>query len=346
MAKYILLYEKKSGCDFHRIFNPYKYIKSEEGDNFLFKESSDKLTQRDMKDTSIVIFNRFPKFPLKNLTYAKNTFGFRIIVDIDDYWELYPEHPGYKSWVSESVKGLFIESMRIADLVTTTNSRLADQILLYNKNVEVIPNALPLGIGQFVPKKEESVKVRFLLAGGSSHYHDYKSMEDFVSVPSMSLFLRERASFILAGYNPTQPNSEWIKMKDFLSPLPNFSTRPELELSQYMDHYNHADVVMAPLSNNKFNTFKSNLRTIEAGCMRLPIVASEMFPYLEDEEMRNKGIFFTKSGRDFYKYSLYLSNNPDRAIDAGEELYQYVKEKYDLQEVNKKRRQILNHYKN
>jgi hypothetical protein len=343
MPTFFVMYDKESSCSYHRIFNPFLNLKSEDGDNFRFMEKSIMVTESKLKGSDLVVFNRIPHMALDNLELYKKKFGYKILVDVDDFWEVYDEHYLKKAWVQTNMKRLILRAVKMADMVTVTNSRLADEVMNHNKNVEILPNALPLNTRQFIPDKIESNKVRFLFSGGVSHLKDYESIKDYFLWCSLSEPINNKAQFILAGYNPTNDGSEWHKIKEMMRKLPNLETRGELSIEKYMEHYNYADVVMAPLLRNKFNTCKSNLKTIEAGCMRLPIICTEMYPYLEDEKMKSRGVHFCEKDSDWLKWTQFFIKNQKAIIDFGENLHQHVAENYDLAKVNLKRRQILNY---
>lgn len=346
MAKFVIFYDENSSCSYHRVYNPFRLIDSEDNEEWIFLESKQALKKRYLEEADVLIFNRHPGYAMKDILEHRRKRNFKIWVDMDDYWDLYRDHYLYESWAEFNMTNLMVDWMRQADIVTVTNARLAAAATIFNSNIEVIPNAVPMGYDQFICNKVESNNIRFLMAGGASHYLDYKSIQKYFISSSKNLYFRNSTEFILAGYSPTHEKSEWLKIEELMEMTPKFKTRPLLPLNQYMRHYDHADVLLAPLEQNRFNAFKSNLKTIEAGSMRIPIICTAMFPYLEDEIMRDKGIFFCNDPEEWYRTSLDLVRNPAKISDMGENLYQYVSENYDLVKVNKKRRQILTHLKN
>ena len=48
---------------------------------------------------------------------------------------------------------------------------------------------------------------------------------------------------------------------------------------QYYQQYNHVDILLAPLIENHFNSVKSNLKFVEAGFAKIPIIATNFGPY-------------------------------------------------------------------
>lgn len=343
--KIVLLVRPQSACDYHRVINPFRCLQAEDGDNIVTIEEGQVLRPSEFKDADLVIFNRYPIVELETLLVIRKKYKFKIWVDIDDYWELYPEHYLYDAWRRAKMFDKILQSMVHADIITVTNKRLLRKALIINDKVKVIPNAVPIGFEQFTPDKTESTRVRFMYAGGASHVKDLSVLYSFFESIKCSTTFYDNSEFILAGYSDRYKEPALKEMNRIMSLAPKYSTRFGLPLHRYMDHYNHTDVSLAPLFENEFNTYKSNLKIIEAGCMGLPIICSNMFPFLEDNSMKNSGVFFCKNAGEWYEACKLLIDNPTLIVEYGNKLYEYVKQNYDLLKVNQLRRDIINSFK-
>ena len=342
MYKIMILYRQGDASCYHRIFNPFRLMDLEDGEQTEFIEKDERLIKKDFKDAKIVIFSRNPTVNLEELLIMKKQYGFKIWMDIDDYWELYEHHYLYDNWKANKMEDLLKKCMDNADIVTTTNVRLLRAISPINSACRVVPNAVPFGIEQFQYQKSDSSYVRFMYVGGPSHYHDLKIIDEFFGMCSRDIHMRNKSKFTLAGYNRLYKEQNLHQMHYIMSRSPNYDFRSMLPIDKYMEHYDHCDISLAPIENNLFNHYKSNLKIIEAGCMKVPVIASGAFPFLEDEEMRDKGIFFCENPKEWYSVAKTLTNYPESVDTAGQILYDYVKRKYNLLEVNKTRREILN----
>jgi glycosyltransferase involved in cell wall biosynthesis len=83
------------------------------------------------------------------------------------------------------------------------------------------------------------------------------------------------------------------------------------------------------------------LKLIEAGFHKKPLIASKISPY-EIDGIHGKNCFLIeekKSPKDFYDFAKKLVKNTQMRIDMGEALYETVKDKYNLNNVSKKRAQ-------
>lgn len=345
--KIIILLKEGDAADYHRLVNPFSCLtlKQDEKLRLLYYKEIPRVG--DFRTASVVVVNRSFNLDLDFILGLRKRFGFFIWVDLDDYWILYKTHYLFDYWEKFKSEEKMIETLKIADVVTVTNKRLMLKALEHNKKVVVVPNALPMNAGfhKYISQKTESEKLRFMFAGGPSHADDLSTISEFFDECGRDIEFQRKSQFILAGYAPQRKDDPWIKMYNTMKSTGNLLTRHSLPVTSYMEHYNHADVSLAPLEGNEFNTYKSNLKTIEAGCMRMPIMVSNQYPYLEDIEAKDKGVIFCQDHNEWYKNAKWLIKNPNAVSDLGSKLREYVSSKYELDDINKIRREILDNLK-
>ena len=114
----------------------------------------------------------------------------------------------------------------------------------------------------------------------------------------------------------------------------NFGIREGLPISQYMNLYNDADVALAPLVDSKFNRMKSNLKALEAGAKRIPLIASDVAPYRGSEY-----ILTAVNSAEWSIYMREMVDSPNYREWLGEQLGKECRERYDIRDINKKRAQ-------
>lgn len=164
-------------------------------------------------------------------------------------------------------------------------------------------------------------------------------------------------------------NSKWIKNSDYNTWLrkaedngrDNYGVKEEFvnEFYQrrwtkpillYGTMYNEADVVLTPLKNNNtFNLVKSQLKVVEAGAHHCPIVCSKYGPYTIDDiegnlDGKRKGFLVDESvdsTTKWYDIMKYYVENPDKIKEHGENLFEYVRDNYDIEITNKKRAELF-----
>jgi len=131
---------------------------------------------------------------IKNL----KSMGIITIVDIDDYWLPTMEHPIHSIIVQDKIHEKIVANLREADYVTTTTVLFANEIRKVNKNVIVLPNAIDPNESQFKQPSEESDRIRIGWLGGSSHLHDLKLLNGFVSKNND---LTQKIQYVLCGFD-------------------------------------------------------------------------------------------------------------------------------------------------
>lgn len=328
--------KRNSGCDYHRIINPMSYLGCDT--RSMMKVSNDEL----LKNTKILVFNRTPDNDFLKVIHLRNKYGFKIVMDLDDYWELNSRHPMYNTWIEKKIGEEIIKWMTHADAVTVTTSRLADKVLQYNKNVHVLPNALPFGYGQFTDEKSSSHLTRFIYTGGESHLWDM----NILRTPFSKLTQLQYAQFILAGYHSENPKV-WGRMENMFNvggKLKNYERREFKPLESYMTSYIDADVCLVPLEYNIFTPYKSNIKFLEAGCKNIPVICSNTPPY--SDEPNKDMVMYASNSREWVDHIKYCYENSSYVKESGQRLGQYVRANYDLNKINEYRIQLFNHLMN
>lgn len=123
------------------------------------------------------------------------------------------------------------------------------------------------------------------------------------------------------------------------------------DINSYASNYNLFDISLAPLENNIFNKVKSQLKVIESGFFKKPIIAQNFGPYTVDlinafkkggdiDETANSFMvdLNNKNNKDWVKYIKKLVQNPELIEKLGNNLYNTVSTKYSLDNVTEERR--------
>jgi glycosyltransferase involved in cell wall biosynthesis len=261
----------------------------------------------------------------------------KIVMDLDDDWILPPSHLNYNSYLENKIN--IEKNIQNSHLVTCTNERLAERIYPLNKNVYVLPNALPYGLDQFTEAKDEDEKIRIFWAGGLSHIKDI----DILKQPFRRLHsYKDRIKMVMAGFRQDDPGTLkiWDKMFSAYTDgerLP--AVRVEgLPTRHYMALYQMADIMVVPLEQSEWHACKSNLKLLEAGCKKVPVICQNVEPYSRDHEAP---VLWVNSQKDWFEHLKYLILNENARKDYGEALYTWAKEKYNYHEINRKRRELF-----
>lgn len=107
--------------------------------------------------------------------------------------------------------------------------------------------------------------------------------------------------------------------------------------NEYAYMLDETDILLAPLVDNKFNNLKSNIKQVEASSRKIPIICSDVVPY-NVEGVDGHNCFLIKSTkneqRTWFRAIKKLIINPDLRIEMGNNLYNDLKDKYNLENVN------------
>jgi len=123
-------------------------------------------------------------------------------------------------------------------------------------------------------------------------------------------------------------------------------------INQYAKNYNLFDVSLAPLVDNKFNLYKSQLKVIEAGFHKKAIIAQDFGPYQIDIktaqqfggvwDINGNGILIdsNKNHKDWFKSIKKLIEQPELIKQLSENLYNTVKDTYSIDKVTDDRKDL------
>jgi len=321
--------QKQSGCGWHRVTLPLAFMP--DAYNHICNVPTEEILEE--RNFEVLLYNRFTQFD-SNWNEAKKHF--KVVMDLDDDWELPYSHPLYQFY--EPQKKRVINNIFNADMVTCTNERIADKVSKYNKNVLILPNCIPLGEQQYTEHRHESDKVRIFWAGGSTHLNDIALLRN----PIKRLSGLKGIEMVLGGYTDSDATSKayWDKVLSMftnggkLAHQKHKGTLP----NDYMSHFEHADIMLIPLEDSQWHACKSNLKILEAASKRIACIVSDVEPYNKDKDAP---VLWVKSQSDWFKHITYLVNNPNARVEMGAKLYEWAKEKYNYQEIGAKRRKAF-----
>lgn len=346
---------QENGSTYHRLVNPMSYIR---WDGDVECEMLWHGLEESKINCDILVYGQYMETDAKWLKKLQDD-GTRIVCDVDDMWELPSWLYGKELFEQRRHTERVIENLKIADVVTCTTERLREKILEYNKNVVVIPNALPYGYENNIPNNRiQSDKTRFIYVGGIAHYDDIKMIEGKLKRIGSDSQLKEKSKFIVAGYrkhyakryytniDQQQQNENfawvpttgtWDKIAALFGNTGTCEVLPTLDPTQYITHYDHADVSLVPLMDREWNHYKSPLKFCEAATRNIPVLCSRVAPYTDVKDI--KGVIWVDDN-DWYNQVKRCVKEPDMIKEQGLVLAEYCKEHYDLVKWSIVRKQL------
>lgn len=266
----ILAIGDKGGSSYHRL-NLLKFSKYDV--TFIQKEE---VTEEIVKEFDL-LYIRTSKYQAAMYSLWKSLYGFKIIYDRDDSFDIPQDYPNRELF--KNSRG-FKELLFLADCVTTSTETLAEELSKYNSWVEVIPNRIPYGHEQFLPKEETkeefmSRKIKVGLVGSFYHKSDYLEIKPWLNTLVRNQWFKENCEFLIGGWHETAKH-HWIQFRD----LGKFiEGRP---VDDYISLYSEFDVILCPLKDNHFNRCKSSLRVMEAGVSQSLCLLDDLYKNKKD----------------------------------------------------------------
>lgn len=324
--KMICIYSDTSGVGHFRTIWPHQYIQEHYGDEFDIDimglgDIPKNDTVSFLEKYDIFVFHKMLDKNCKLIDMVK-FMGIPIVCDIDDAFNIGPDHPLFITSQREHWSEKIASHLMKADYITTTTHIYANRIKKFNKNVYVIPNAIDANSQQFKQNKTPSNRIRFGLVCGSAHLKDIELMSGISKLPKDVM---DKIQFSLCGFDTRgyisyynketnevkkrniQPiESVWARYEEFItnnySIVSNehknflklfvnaedpFKDEPyrrywTRNINDYAKHYENVDVLLAPLKENEFNFVKSPLKVSECAFTDTAIIASNFGPYTID----------------------------------------------------------------
>ncbi len=200
--KILVIPSDKGGCGFFRSVQPHEYIAKHYSDLFsidiMYQLPPNVFLDKFFAQYDIVhIHKQLDKDC--NLARMIKFCGCKLIVDIDDHYDLGNDHPMSSMAKMQNWKEPIINHLKLADMVTTTTDIFKEVLLKHNKNVVVLPNAINPNEEQFIPKPTYSDRLRFGIICGSSHLEDIKLLNGMVSQLSKDVI--DKIQIVLCGFD-------------------------------------------------------------------------------------------------------------------------------------------------
>jgi hypothetical protein len=210
-VKILVIPSDRGGCGYFRSVQPHVFMAENHSDKFdidiVYKLPTEGDLAHFLKQYDIVHIHKQLDGDL-TLANTIKFCGCKLVVDVDDYYDLGNDHPMSATAKAQNWKAPIMEHLKFADMVTTTTEIYRQELLKLNKNVVVIPNSINPQDEQFVPKPTEARRLRFGLICGSSHLNDIKLLEGVVK--QLSSETLDKIQFVLCGFD-TRERCKWFQ---------------------------------------------------------------------------------------------------------------------------------------
>lgn len=239
-------------------------------------------------------------------TWLKDA-GITFVFDVDDYWHIDRWNPAYEKMQAKLKH--HIHTIQIADIVTTTHTRLATKIREINQTAEIV--VIPNGLDHRDPQweKQEVKEVSFGYVGGITHKRDLEELRGCQSRID-----------ILAP--------EYFKNKLEAKQYYKFAST-----DNYGYIYNNFTVSLAPIYPTEFSSLKSDLKAVEAGFKNRMLISSPEHPYLDNPSIQHR--------KGYTQWNDLKNLSLSEVQDYAGDLHEWAIKNRKLEDLNKLRQQIV-----
>lgn len=269
----------------------------------------------------------------------------KIVTEIDDYLL---DIPGYNIasnpyQANSESEWVATEQIKLSDALICSTQFLADKLMqaFPNKATFVVPNSIDFDVWDnvkphvdFDKKKEGQLRIGY--TGCSNHRGDLELVKE-----PLSAILKEfpHVQFIMTPQPEANRDDLFMGWPD----VPNIGIVSKWVL---IDEYPHflagwdLDIGIAPLLDNNFNRAKSNLRWLEYSALKVPTVASRVYPFKNSIKNQEDG-FVCNSSQEWYDALKALIVDESRRRAVGQQAYARVKQDFNMDNTAKHYAEIL-----
>jgi len=258
-----------------------------------------------------------------------------LIIDLDDNLFVLPEdHPDRLiGYYTDSLLPTF-QAIKDADLITTATGPLRNYLLPFNTNIEVLPNYLDDNLWRLAShtsSKTDGDKIVIGYMGGQTHQPDLR-----ILVPVFIRLLEEypdRIRFHFWGIEAPAEVAPYSKV-DWYPPV--FFRYDEFV---YAFQEQKADILVAPLCDNLFNSCKSAIKYLEYGAIGVAGIFSRVAPYIDMVEHGRDGLL-ASTDEDWMEGLVRLIESPGLRRELAFNAQEKIRNKWLLSKNVKKRIKI------
>ena len=321
--------ELLTGCEYYRSIIPHTALQNQYG-YAIQSTNTLRLTEEQLQSYDFVhLIRRDFNHHIDRL----NLLGVRTVFDMDDHWILYDQHALKKLWIEKEYAANCIEAMTKATFVTCSTEVLAKEIRQYRDDVIVIPNCILPSEPQFEQVKyPQTEKLRIGWIGGTHHGIDLEILSESMGKVWSDPEINDKIELVIGGYIMNHPIYQrflhCLTGGQNKKAMANTILLPPASIESFGYMYDSCHVMLAPLKNNLFNRCKSGLKVVEAGWKGKAVIASDIEPYNQYENVIT--VQERKNHKDWYKAIKHLVLNPDVVKDLQCKLYDEVTMKNNM----------------
>jgi len=324
----IVMLSDNDGCGFWRMRLPVKFMP--EGQWFADITSA-AVSYGALLEYDTIFVQRFHEWDAFYVLERLKKAGKRIVYDIDDDLFSIPRENPAANVIRKDQQFAALETMRLADTVIVATpvlqQRLEQDIGVKDKIV-VVPNALDLeGMTPTALCGSPDGVRRIFWQGGTTHAEDWS-----VCLSAIERIMMEEADvrLTLLGFLPPMV-MDMVQHHSWQGRVEHMGFSEPETYYQMVKHV-RAEVGIAPLIDNRFNSAKSELKFVENSVIGMPTVASRVAPYENAIKDDQSGYLVSTPDEWYLALKALLSDEAKRKAML-EEARKYVAAEHDIRKV-------------
>lgn len=318
----ILAFVNGSGSGTWRLEDPFKYLNQKGYECFITKKSIPQCWKEGLLEWADIIIPQgcVDKEGLACIYAYQQERGKKIVIDMDDRLGVDEDNPHWVEHQHSDAQFTVQRSIEIADLVTTTNPYLANQLKKHNQNVTIIPNHMDLERWMLPHKPNDSGRIRIGWAGSITHLKDLEMIENVLKRIAKEF---RSVDIIIVG----DPRYR-LKFKEVL----NSEVMLGVPFDAWPQRLNglRLDIGLAPLRDTDFARCKSPIKAWEYGINHVPGVFSPTVYGNICREFDGKLGLIANTPDEWYQCIKNLIKNKTLRLELGRSIFSYVRQHCDL----------------
>jgi glycosyltransferase involved in cell wall biosynthesis len=276
-----------------------------------------------LQGVNVAVFQRTAGEPFLSIMEMCKAYKIPVVYEMDDYLFDIPRHnPAAWFWIRKPVQKALREQLETADKILVSTVPLATAVQEVTgrpmTDIHVCQNHLhEVAFGEDILSQagvyDNKDKVVIGWQGSTTHDVDFKE-----AIPALKRILEERENVILRLFGDI-PRS----VRDSI-PIDRVWVTEGVPFNIYPTKlkFCNFDIGIAPVSDSKFNSCKSNIKWLEYSACRFPTVASDVYPYRSIEH----GVtgFLARTENDWYEHLNTLIEDVDLRVRMGNQAYEHV----------------------
>jgi len=333
--------ERTSGVDFARVVQPMEAL-----DGWTDGKVKFKVTMYDPKLNAKMDWIKVTEeHDILFLNYTTNAWAFaimgcmarknkrKIVLDMDDdLWDVGEDNTAYSAYKkgTEGIANVGAICKEV-DFITTTNDYLRNVIAHKTKEplskIVVMPNRVNLDLYSHVSPFKDTMDIKLLHFGSSSHFKDLQS-EAFNKGLDKILTEYPNVSLMTVGALIPKYKKRWgARYSHGFGDVDIYKWVTE-RFPIFMDQI---DILVTPLTENTYNKCKSFIKFIEGSTAKKPGVWQRVRQY-EKVVVEGENGYLAKTPNEWYQSLKRLIDNKKLRKSMGEEAYKTTKRDWQVKD--------------